>query len=76
MPDLGAFVLGPSLFSLDFRMGNDWNAEAVLGLFSIMAELKELAPHVTVSDNGGRPELNNSVLMAKFNEWCAANHSL
>ena len=36
VPDLGVFVMASDYISLDYKMGKQWNTEAVIGLFEIM----------------------------------------
>lgn len=41
IPDLGVFVWEDGL-SIDYRMGQDWNASALVGLFELLLNLSKL----------------------------------
>lgn len=52
VPDLGIFVLEDDFISLNYRMGSDWNNEAVLGLFELMFEIDCLDSKILITHNG------------------------
>jgi hypothetical protein len=69
IPDLGVFVMMENTISLDYRMGEDWNAEAVEGLFEIMALLKSISSTTRIEHIGNYFEYEESILMSVFNNW-------
>lgn len=73
VPDLGVFVLGPGLISLDYRMGSEWNDAAILGLFELLNELSSLASEVMISHLTNINDPDGTVLSGALNNWRAAN---
>ena len=68
IPDLGVCVLMENTISLDYRMGEDWNAEAVEGLFEIMSLLKSISSTTTIKHTGNYFD-SEEILIAVFNNW-------
>lgn len=48
IPDLGVFVLENQIV-LDYRMGEEWNAQKLNALFGLLTELKRIHPTAKVS---------------------------
>jgi hypothetical protein len=69
IPDLGVFVLTETIISLDYRMGEDWNTEAVKGLFEIMLLLKSISSTTTIKHIGNYFDYEEIILMSAFNNW-------
>jgi hypothetical protein len=69
IPDLGVFVLMETMVSLDYRMGEDWNAEAVEGLFEIMLLLKSISSTTIIKHLGNYFDYEETILMSAFNNW-------
>jgi hypothetical protein len=69
IPDLGVFVLGETLISLDYRMGEYWNTEAVEGLFEIMSLLKSMSSDTTIKHRGNYFDYDETILLSTFNDW-------
>ena len=57
--------------SLDYRMGEYWNAEAVEGLFEIMALLKSMSSDTTIKHLGNYFDYEQTILLSAFNDWLA-----
>jgi hypothetical protein len=72
IPDLGVSVLSETLICLDYRMGEYWNAEAVEGLFEIMALLKLMSSETTIKHLGNYFDYEGTILLSAFNDWLAA----
>ena len=68
IPDLGVFVLSETMISLDYRMGEDWNSEAVEGLFEIMLLLKLLSSTTRIEHRGNYFD-DGEIFMTVFNDW-------
>ena len=68
IPDLGVFVLAETMISLDYRMGEDWNTEAVEGLFEIMLLLKLLSSTTKIEHISNYFD-DEEILMTVFNDW-------
>lgn len=69
VPDLGFFVLDQSFIALDYRMGPEWDAPAILGLFEIMRDLKSLSDVVHISHKGNVFESEEGILLTEFKNW-------
>jgi hypothetical protein len=69
IPDLGVFVLMENMVSLDYRMGEDWNTEAVEGLFEIMLLLKLISSKTIIKHLGNYFDREETILMSAFNNW-------
>ena len=69
IPDLGVFVLSETMISLDYRMGEDWNTEAVEGLFEIMLLLKLLSSTTKIEHISNYFD-DEEILMTVFDDWC------
>jgi hypothetical protein len=69
IPDLGVFVLMETMISLDYRMGKDWNTEAVEGLFEIMSLLRLISSATIIKHRGNYFDYEETILMAVFNNW-------
>lgn len=69
VPDLGFFVLDQSFIALDYRMGPEWDAPAIIGLFEIMRDLKSLSDVVHISHNGNVFESEEGILLTEFKNW-------
>ena len=67
IPDLGFFVLSPSDVAFDYRMGAEWDIEAVIGLFELIQALLELSATVKLKHVGNL--YDNGALLAAFKEW-------
>jgi hypothetical protein len=52
VPDLGVFVLGETVISLDYRMSEYWNKESVEGLVEIMMSMKSLSCNTKIKHVG------------------------
>jgi hypothetical protein len=48
IPDLGVFIFDDHI-TLDYRMGEEWNAKKLKALFGILKELKWICPEAKVS---------------------------
>lgn len=68
VPDLGVYILASDYFSLDYRMGKSWNAEAVIGLFEVMSELEALSSNTTIHHEGNVFEKSDELMMA-YRYW-------
>jgi len=62
VPDLGVFVLSSDYITLDYKMGKFWNAEAVVGLFEIMATFESLSKKTIISHEGNVFEKENELI--------------
>lgn len=69
VPDLGFFVLSPGFIALDYRMGPEWDAPAIIGLFEIMRDLKSLSDVVHISHKGNIFESDEGILLTEFKYW-------
>jgi hypothetical protein len=68
VPDLGVFCFTPSSLSLDYRMGPEWDAAAVTGLFEILRALSGLSERTRLA------HLNNiydrdDILLGAYRRW-------
>ena len=72
IPDLGVFVLDDNFIALDYRMGPQWDAPAILGLFEIIRDLKALANSAAISHTGNLFDTDEDILLSAFNTWSNA----
>lgn len=72
IPDLGVFVLDAAYLALDYRMGPEWDAAAIRGLFEIMRELRALDEDVEFAHTGNLFEGDDGILLDAFENWLAA----
>ena len=68
VPDLGVYVLSSDYISLDYRMGNDWTHESVIGLFEIMLEIESLSKNTLITHEGNIFEQENELIPA-YQSW-------
>lgn len=68
VPDLGVFVLSSDYISLDYKMGQCWNTEAVIGLFEIMAAFESLSKNTRISHEGNIFEQEGELISA-YTSW-------
>ncbi len=68
IPDLGFFILGTDFVSIDYRMGPEWDKQAIEGLLEIMLGLYSLAKTVDVKHSGNFFDTDN-ILLTTFNEY-------
>ena len=71
IPDLGVSVLDVGFIALDYRMGLEWDAPAILGLFEVMRDLSGLAKDLHISHTGNVFESDEGVLITEFKNWLA-----
>jgi hypothetical protein len=71
IPDLGIFIYNETLMSLNYRMGNYWNAEAVEGLFEIMSLLKLMSFSTKIEHLENLVDRDGTILLSAFNNWLA-----
>jgi hypothetical protein len=72
IPDLGVFVLGETVISLDYKMGEYWNKESIEGLFEIMMSLKSLSCNTKIKHIGNFFDYEE-ILISAFNDWQTEN---
>lgn len=75
IPDLGFFVLDLGFIALDYRMGSEWDAPAITGLFEIMRDLKSLSDVVHISHDGNVFESDECILLTEFKNWLYDHNS-
>ena len=75
IPDLGFFVLDLGFIALDYRMGPEWDAPAIIGLFEIMRDLKSLSDVVHISHDGNIFESDECILLTEFKNWLYDHNS-
>ena len=75
IPDLGFFVLDLGFIALDYRMGPDWDAPAIIGLFEIMRDLKSLSDVVHISHDGNIFESDECILLTELKNWLYDHNS-
>ena len=68
VPDLGVFVMASDYISLDYKMGKQWNTEAVIGLFEIMLVFESFGKNTVISHEGNIFEQNNELISA-YRSW-------
>jgi hypothetical protein len=73
VPDLGVFVLGETVISLDYRMGEYWNKESVEGLFELMMSMKSLSCNTKIKHVGNFFDYEETMLLSAFNDWQSEN---
>lgn len=76
IPDLGVFILGPGYVALDYRMGQEWNEAAIIGLFELLRDLSCLAREVQITNVNSLYDPDGKIMSSAFNGWLAANNSL
>lgn len=69
IPDLGVFIFTHNKISLDYRMGNDWNINAVEGLFEIMLELEQLSQNTLITHTSNIYDRDGKILLSGFDYW-------
>jgi hypothetical protein len=72
IPDLGVFVWDIGEIALDYRMGPEWDAAGLEGLFELIEELAALASPVHISHLGNMFESDEGILLPAFDHWATA----
>ena len=75
VPDLGVFILSSDYISLDYKMGKCWNAEAVIGLFEVMAAIESLSKNTIISHEGNIFEQAGELISA-YQSWKKFNKAI
>ena len=76
VPMLGFFVIGADYVSLDFRMGPEWNANTVIGLFEVVRDLSQLASCVSIRHTCNIFDPDGKIFMSSYEAWISANNSI
>jgi hypothetical protein len=73
VPLLGFFVEDPAAVALDYRMGSDWNEDAIIGLFELMRELATLSSPVSIVHSENIFDPDGQILIGTYQAWLASN---
>lgn len=71
VPDLGVHCFDPSFMTLDYRMGPEWSASAVIGLFEILHGASALSGHVVITHRNNIFDDHDALLDA-YRHWSKA----
>ncbi len=71
VPELGVFVFTDSL-SVDYRMGKEWNAEAIEGLFEIIEVIHTTSNQMILVHKSNINDIDGSILRNKWSEYLNA----
>lgn len=75
LPQLNMFIYGPAPDNLesiifDYRMGNDWNDNAILSLFEFLVKLLDIAPNAQINrceeGYGERPDKDFNLKLMEY----------
>lgn len=72
VPDLGAGCYTIDTLSLDYRMGPEWDAAAVVGLFELLRDLSSLAPRVDIKHSCNIFD-EHDALLGGYRRWLIEN---
>jgi hypothetical protein len=76
VPMLGFFVIGADYVSLDFRMGPEWSANAVIGFFELVRDLSQLASCVSIRHTCNIFDPDGQIFMSSYEAWISTNNSI
>lgn len=68
VPDLGVYCFTPSFLSLDYRMGPEWDAAAVTGLFEILRALSGLSGSTRIAHLRNIFD-RDDILLGAYRRW-------
>lgn len=68
IPVLGVFVYSDGI-ALDYRMGPEWNQDAIEGLFELMLSITESAENVEVEHKSNINDLDGSIFKSYWSSY-------
>lgn len=68
VPELGIFVFTDSLV-LDYRMGQEWNAEAIEGLFEIIKGIASISHNMELVHKSNTNDFDGNILTRAWREY-------
>lgn len=69
IPDIGLSIYNNYEFSLDYRMGKEWNLSAVEGLFELISELESIESCKCISHSGNQFDQTENMLLKAYQFW-------